>query len=467
MALQNNKSLATVRMKRVVADNAKSIARNQYLPKITALGSYLHTSKEISILNDSQKAALSSMGSSIIGGASQTLPSVLTDLVQNGLLTQQQAAGVGSLFQKYAPQIAQIMNEAGGNVADAFRTDTRNLWVGSVTLTQPIFMGGRISAANKIADISQSLAVNEADNVEQTVLIDVEKAYWLAVSLKQKQSLAQKFYELLKKLHGDVQKMVAEGVATKADELSVNVKVNDAEMTLTQVNNGLSLSKMALCQICGLSISDDIVLADESAQTISNSQLSTPNFQLSTALANRPEIKMLENAYDITKQGVKLARANYMPILAMNAGYLISNPNVFNGFQKNFSGVWSAGLVFSMPVWDWGDTKYKIRAAKAASNMAELKLQDAKELIHLQLNQTDFKLKEAQKRVTTTQNNIKSADENLRAATLGFKEGVMTTSNVLEAQTAWLKAQTQKIDAEIDLRIASAEMKKTLGIIKY
>ena len=140
---------------------------------------------------------------------------------------------------------------------------------------------------------------------------------------------------------------------------------------------------------------------------------------------------------------------------------------LMNGFQKKFNGLWNVGVAVQIPVWNWFETKYKIRAAKAASNIASMELADAKELIHLQVNQNDFKLNEAKKRVDMTQRNIKSADENLRAANLGFKEGVMTTSNVLEAQTAWLTANTQKIDALIELRVASSELRKALGMIKY
>ena len=176
---------------------------------------------------------------------------------------------------------------------------------------------------------------------------------------------------------------------------------------------------------------------------------------------------MLANAADIAREGIKLVKADYKPTLALTGGYIISNPNVFDGFQRKFSGVWNVGVMFSLPIWNWGETKYKVRAAKAATNIAEMQLADAKEMIELQVSQNEFKLDEAQKRVDMTRKNIKSADENLRAATLGFKEGVMTTSNVLEAQTAWLKAQTQKIDAEVDLKVATAEMKKSLGIIKY
>lgn len=62
--------------------------------------------------------------------------------------------------------------------------------------------------------------------------------------------------------------MIAEGVATKADGLSIKVKVNEAEMTLTKVTDGLSLARMLLCQLCGLDLSTPIMLADEQKEDL-------------------------------------------------------------------------------------------------------------------------------------------------------------------------------------------------------
>lgn len=474
LALKNNKQIAIARMKQNSAKDAKDIARTQYLPKVSAVGSYLYTSKEISLLNDNQKATLGSLGTTTVNNFNSfvqglNVPGLISDLAQQGIITAQQAAaltkGLDDL-QAAAPLVAKNLNDFGGQISDAFRTDTKNMWIGSIALTQPIYMGGRLTALNKIADINMQLTANQTEAKEQELLINTERAYWLVVSLKHKLALAQNYLDLVKTLDGDVKKMIEEGVATKADGLSVDVKVNEAEMAVTQVDNGLSLSRMALCQIIGLPIESQIVLADEDDQDLTD-DLQMPESNLDVAWANRPEIKMLENSTDIAKQGIKLATADYMPSLALTGGYTISNPNVFNGFQKKFSGLWNVGVAVQIPVWNWFETKYKIRAAKAASNIASMELADAKELIHLQVNQNDFKLNEAKKRVDMTQRNIKSADENLRAANLGFKEGVMTTSNVLEAQTAWLTANTQKIDALIELRVASSELRKALGMIKY
>ncbi len=99
--------------------------------------------------------------------------------------------------------------------------------------------------------------------------------------------------------------------------------------------------------------------------------------------------------------------------------------------------------------------------------MAELAYDDAKDMINLQVSQSAFKAQEAVKTYQMTMSNLSKADENLRQATLGFREGVMTTDNVMEAQTAWLKANSENIDAMIDVHLCDVYLSKVLGTLPY
>jgi len=331
-----------------------------------------------------------------------------------------------------------------------------------VVLNQPIFMGGAITAANRMADISEQMAAVSVDASEQNVLYDIDNAYWLVVSLKQKQRLADSYLKLVQKLDDDVKKMIKEGVATRADGLKVDVKVNEAEMTKTQVDNGLSLARMLLCQLCGIQINDKVTLVDETKDDLAVASLN--RYNKSQAMESRPELKLLNNAVELSEQTTNLARATRLPQVALTGGYTISNPNLFNGFEKKFGGMWALGIMVRVPVLDWGDATYKIRASKIATNIARLTLDEAREKIDLQVNQCDYRLKEANKKLVTAQKNIQRAEENLRCANVGFKEGVMDATEVMAAQTAWLQAKTQKIDAQIDVCLSEAAMKKAIGV---
>jgi len=471
MALRNNKQINASRLKKDVAMNLRKSARTKYLPKVDVMGGYEWFSREISLLNDGQKTAFSNVGSTLVGGISSSASDMMTELVGKGFLTPEQAQKIGAIINEKGSTIQQQGNALGESVVDAFRTDTRNIWAGSVMLRQPIYMGGAILAANKIADIGEQIADNDLDMKTQATLYSIDQAYWLAVSLKQKHKLATSYRDLVKKLDTDVHKMIKQGVATKADGLKVDVKVNEAEMQMTQAEDGLALSKMLLCQLCGIPMNQEITLADEDKETLTLSGASVDTEQQrvaasDSAMNTRPELRMLENAVEISKQATNLVRAVYLPHVALTGGYTISNPNVFNGFQKKFTGVWNIGILVQMPVWTWFDNAYKVRASKAATHIAQMNLDDTREKIHLQVAQSQFKVKEAQKKLNMAMKNIASAEENLRCANLGFKEGVMEVTDVMAAQTAWQQAQSQKIDAEIDVKLTQVGLNKALGILQ-
>lgn len=455
LALHNNKQLSISRVKQEVAANVRKSARTKYLPHVSALGGYEFTSKEMSILNDEQKEALGGLGTNLTG----SIQNQLAPLVQHLPADLQQQLGAGMT------QMAGMLNGGGQRIVDAFRTDTRNLFAGAVMLVQPVFMGGAIIAMNKMADQGELLAANSADAKRQTTLYNIDQAYWQVVSLCHKQKLAEAYLDLVKKLDGDVQKMIREGVATRSEGLSVSVKVNEAEMTLIKVNDGLTLSRMLLCQLCGLPVNEQITLTDEEAQDLGLSE-QTPVADIVTATENRPELKMLQNVVDMSKQATNMLKAGNLPQVMLTGGYMVSNPNVFNGFQKKFAGVWNVGVLVRVPIWNWGDVAYKVRAAKGATAIATLQKDEAREMIELQVNQSSFKVNEAAKKLEMAKASTARADENLRMANLGFGEGVISSTTVMEAQTAWLQAQSQKIDAEIDVKLSQVNLQKALGVLR-
>jgi len=466
LALRNNKQLNISKISKDVAENTRKAVKTKYLPKVDAVGTYQFTSKEISILSDENKATLTGMGTALGSGISTNATGVITDLVKSGAITMQQAQVFGNILTEAGTSLSSTINQAGQKIVDAFDTDTRNMFMADIVIRQPIYMGGAITAANKIAAISENLAENSIASKTQQTIYDIDQTYWLVVSLKHKQQLADKFQQLVQKLDDDVHKMIKEGIATRADGLSVDVKVNEAEMAKTKVDDGLVLARMLLCQLCGLPMTEEIKLADEDNTDLAVISFDN-NVDTKAAIDNRPELKMLRNAVEISEQNTRLVRAAYLPQVAAFGGYMVSNPNVYNGFQRKFEGIFHIGVAVRVPVWSWFEGRYKMNATRAATQMAQLELDEASEKIELQVNQSAFKMKEANKKLVMAKKNAEHAEENLRCANLGFREGVMQSTEVIAAQTAWLEAQTQKIDAEIDVKLSQVNMQKALGTLEY
>ncbi|MDO4164097.1 MAG: TolC family protein [Bacteroides sp.] len=459
LAIANNKELLISQEKINAARYQKKAAFTNYLPNISASGGYMRNQKEFSLLSDAHKATLSSVGTQVSTAMQSSIQGILTQyptLVQDAqLMTLMQVLS--------STDIATPLNSLGSSLVDAFRTDTRNIYAGALTLTQPLYMGGKIRAYNKITKYAEELARQQHNTGVQDVILSTDQAYWQVVSLASKKKLAEGYLALLQKLESDVEKMIAEGVATKADGLSVKVKVNEAEMTLTKVNDGVSLARMLLCQLCGLDLSSPITLEDEQKDDLEPALVAANGLDLDQVYNTRPEVRSLELATQIYKQKVNVVRSEYLPSLALIGSYAATNPSVFNGFENKFKGMWSVGVTLSVPIWHWGEGIYKVKAAKAEARIAQFQLDEAKEKIELQVNQSAFKVNEAAKKLVMAEKNLEKANENLRYANLGFEEGVIPASNVLEAHTAWLSAQSERIDAQIDVKLTEIYLKKATG----
>ena len=455
MALRNNKQMSVSKTKQDIAANMQKSARTKYLPHVSAVGGYVWTSKEISILSDDAKDALSNLGTTAGADLKEGLSQIAATLPADAQMRIGQEVS----------QFSGMLDATGQGLVNALRTDTRNMFAGAVMVTQPVFMGGAIVAANKMADIEVGMAANALEAKRQSTLFTIDQCYWQVVSLCHKKRLAESYVELVKKLKGDVQRLIEEGVATKGDGLSISVRVNEAEMALRKVNDGLVLSKMLLCQHIGLPVSEQITLADENTDSIVlEEQTAMADVQL--AEQNRPELKVLQSSVDLTRQTTNLLKAGNLPQVLLTGGYAATNPNTFNGFEKKFAGFWNLGVLVRIPIWNWGDVKYKVRASKGATTIANLELQEARDLVELQVNQNAFKVEEANKRLEMAKADIANADENLRMANIGYREGFVNTTTVMEAHTAWLQAQSSKIDAEIDVKLSQVELQKALGTLE-
>lgn len=448
LALQNNKELMMRRQQQVKAGYQKKEAFAAYLPAVDFTGSYVYNQKDISIFDSDQFLPVKSFSLEKQGYEFDLVKNPMTGepLIVDGKPVPAQVA--------YLPKEAMTYN-------------IHNVFAGAVTLTQPIYMGGKIVAMNKIAGLASDIADNLYANEVQNVIYAVDGAYWTVVSLKAKHKLAKSYVALLDTLRYDVDMMVQQGVATRSDLLNVDVKLNQANVDLTKVENGLVLSRMALAQVCGLPVNSDMEVADEDNLGVDTREEIATSYDMESVYAARPDLSALALATKVSEQEAKVALSSMLPNIALVGGYTFTNPNMFDGFKRRFGGAFSVGVMVTIPVWHWGGNYYKYKAARSEATVANLNLANAREMVDLQVSQAAFKAQEAIKTYEMTCTNLEKANDNLRTATLGFHEGVVTSTDVMTAQTAWLQAQSEKIDAAIDVHLCDVYLSKVLGRLYY
>lgn len=461
MAVENNNSLKTAQQKIKVAGYDRNIALANYFPKITATGTYMYTSRDWKLIDDDKAGEIQNAGTTLQNDVTDKMMQIMSDKdVMTKYMTD--AAFKKLIDGLQTTDIATPINAIGQHITEALTLDMHNLCGAVVSVQQPVFMGGKIVASNQMAKYAEELAKSQYDAEHAQVLADIEQAYWQIVSIAAKKNLAENYADLLRQMGKDVDALVAEGFATPSDALTIKVNMNEAEMLYTKATNGLALAKMLLCKECGLPLDSEITLADETLDAIPVPQMS-PVISDEEVYAARPEIRSLDLAKKIYDKKVAVVRADGLPTVAVMANYAVTNPNVFNGFQNKFGGFFSAGVLVNVPIFHGTEAIQKTRKAKAEAALTQYRLDDAKEMISLQVAQLRQQEGEALEKLTMAESNLENAEENLRVATAGWNEGVIASNVVLQAQTAWLQAHSEYIETGVELQMCSVNLAKAEG----
>ncbi len=454
LAIESNNQLKIAQEMVEETEDLKGAAIAQFFPKISANGTYNWNQKNIALLSTDQQQSLNQVGTTLMQPYNDEAQQALQQIAQ---LNPQLAASLADLLQSWSPE--ESLNAMGRQVTDAFNVDMTHVFAGAVTVSEPVYMGGRIRSLYKLSKLSNEASVLQLDKRKEDLMISVDEAYWRVISLQHKRELAQQYCTLLDTLIYHVDVMLEEGVATPSDVTKVRVKLNEAQMSLAKAENGLALSRMALFQLCGLDLGGDYrIVEDNTMWTF----LPEDTLNMQQVWNNRTEIKLLELGNQLAHTNVKVATAGLLPNVAVSGSYVVRNPNLFDGYQNKFGGMFTAGVVVNIPICHVDDI-YAVKAAKHRQNQAQYELEEARSMVELQVNKLNYELEVANKKLVQAQSNLENAEENLRLANDSFEAGVISSSDLLAAQTAWLTAKTEVVDAEIEIRMDYLYLQQALG----
>ena len=417
-ALEANKGLKVADEKRTETDAMEKVALWQMLPKVSANGAYIWTEKSVELLSNEERERIE---------------------------------GVPLVGNLIAERLAQLL-----------ATDTRNVTAGALTVTQPVFMGGKLWAMHRTAALLAELAGVEYDKKVEETLAAVDEAYWQVVSVKHKMELAEQYAALLDTLTQNVEEMVAAEVATKGDLAKVRVKKNEAEMNLTKARNGLTLAKMLLAQRCGQPLDSEFDVSVKVDLKQESDRVQSATIQMDSVWARRKEMRMLRIGDSVAKAGVTIARSTLLPNVAVTGGYLMTNPNIEDGFQNDWGGMWFAGVVVNVPILHPGGM-YALKAAKAKRRETQWQMEEAQEMIALQVRKLSYELEVAEKKLAEAESDLENAEENLKLADESFRAGMASSSDLMAAQTAWMQAKGEVLDAQIEIEMGRVYLKQALG----
>ena len=349
------------------------------------------------------------------------------------------------------------LNQYADFPSQTMKWKLKNMFVGSISVMEPLYAGGKISTAYEMSKLGVNMATENIRLTESEVIVKTHEAYYQAVKAKELGEVARSYKTLLDELKKNVEGAFRHGMSTRNDIMKVQVKQNEAELSIQKADNGYQLAKMNLCHIIGLPLNSEVEVgqADPSA-----------NVSIPVDMGVRPEHAILDNKTELARQQVKLTKSDYLPNVAVGATYSCANGGELAGKKLINNGSASVGVMVKMPLDLFGGGTNKVRSAKAAYQIAQMEQQDFDEQMQLEWAQCKNLFDEAQTEVRLCQTALEQAAENMRLSKQQYEVGFEPLSDYLETQASWQQCSANLVNARCQMQLAQVRLLKAAGKLR-
>ncbi len=420
-AIVNSEDLRAEKTRREQAHLRTREQRTHYLPKVTASGHYLNSRSRFE------------------WDVSPSLFDPLGRIISPGSIN---------------PLTGRPINDVSGH-----HVMKQTAYYTRVQAEQPLYMGGKISAANRMSEMAEHISLKAVEDRRLDVVVEADHNYWRFVAVGEKLQAARTYVELLEALEAKVSHAVETGLAHRNELLKVRVRRNEALLDLERAKNGRELLRMSLCRIMGLDPDTSLEIADKEITIPSADEIPEAP---ALSVADRPDYRMLEDKVDLQRENERLVRSDFLPRIGLTAGY-----HYLGGVELYQTSLEGRGYYLmasaEIPLWQWGEGKYKTQSAKLDSHIAELELEKYKKLMELEIRQAFFAMSEAHSRCAMTATALEEAEANTEMSRDFYELGMEQLTDHLEAQARRQQAEAENIAARAEFKIEETNYRHSLG----
>lgn len=347
----------------------------------------------------------------------------------------------------------------------------RGVYMAGISLTQPIYTGGKIIAGNKLANIGREVSEYQLDATRMDIIADAEKSYWMYVAVLSKIDMINSYIVQLDSIYAYTETAYRLGMTTQLSLNRVESRRSELEYRLRQARSGADLCRMALCRIIGVEENTPIV------PTESLDGIIAPEHSF-FGIENRPELLMSRKNIDVKKLDVKMALSDFLPMVGMQIGWnafgnmkMTSYTPLEDGTMYPFSQTidyrgFVGALSVSVPVFHWGEGYRKVKKANIEVENASLSFERNRKLMELQARQTYSNYIDGYDLIVTATKALYEAQSNLTAITEQYQVGLMTLTDLLEAQAQWHTSYANLIEAKTQYKINEVDYLRSVGMLK-
>jgi len=344
----------------------------------------------------------------------------------------------------------------------------RGTYMAGLTLTQPIYTGGKISAGRQMARLGRQIADQQLRMTRMDVLVDADNAYWSYIAVRRKVRMLESYSTQMDTIYKQTSSAVAAGMAIENDLLRIEAKRTEIEYQLQRARNGADLCRIALCNVIGAPLDTAI----EPTDTTFNIESPTA---MSLDIARRPEVGLLEKQIDVNMQRIRDARSEMLPTVGLSAGYSYYGNIKLKGFadmgngttvpytQEFRDGIGIAMLAVKIPIFHWGESRKKLHKARYELDNSQLELQRNMRLMSIEAQQAVQNVEDGYRMIHTAESGLRQAEENLRVMRNRYAAAMSPLTDLLDAQSQWQQAQSNLIEAQTQYMIYRTDYLRATG----
>lgn len=347
-----------------------------------------------------------------------------------------------------------------------------NTYVTRVAVQQPLFTGFRLRNNAEAADRLAEAADLDSKNDEADVTLAVTTAYWSLYQAIHVQTYADENVVRLEAMEQDARNLLKAGMATRNDVLKVQLQLNAARLARIDATNEVRLAMMSLNFLMGQPTETELQLTSQPrAPTEPPSKVFRPEDDEQSlaalterALEARADVRASNARLEAARAAARAARGGWWPQVYLSGGYTYARPNVrYQPTRDEFKGSWDLGIQLQFDIWNWNATGDQTAQADAAVTQAALMLAHLKESVMLDVKRHWLAVQRAEEKVRVASLAIEQAEENQRTMADKYRQGLVSASDLLDANVALLQAKTNSSAALVEYELSSAKLRRAVG----
>jgi len=349
--------------------------------------------------------------------------------------------------------------------------DITNAYYLRLGLQQPLFTGFKlISNARAAARLAEASEADRRES-EADVTLSISTAYWMLYQAIETAKYVDENVDRLSSYVEDTQNLMKAGLVTRNDFLKIQVQLSNARLSQIDAANDVEVATMRLDNVMGQSV-DSLIhpvstpeVPESGGADSSRVMAEAPAaLLLDRAMSNRPDLLAMNNRVEASRAGATAARGGWWPQIALTANYFYSRPNQrFLPLQDEFKGTWEVGIAMQLDVWNWGATLFQTEQSLSQVSQNEELLEQMRDNATLEVRKNQLDVRRAAKRIDVAREAIEQAEENSRSINEKYRNGLATSTDLLDASLAVLQAKTSYTGALVEHQIALARLDKSIG----